>query len=70
MSDKIQNFIDWLELNTDFSQWDELIKKEVHIKLIEFMISENIKEHDWEFYMNGTFCRKCGAGIGTDTKCN
>ena len=26
-------------------------------------------EHDWQFYGNGTFCRKCGAGIGSGFSC-
>ena len=39
LSDKIQEFIDWLNDNTDFSDWHENIKIKVHKKLIECMIS-------------------------------
>ena len=70
-SDRIQDFIDWLEANTDFNEWDELLKTEVHKKLIEFMISDKVEEpqHEWEFYMNGSFCKKCGAAIGSGVPC-
>ena len=45
LSDRIQEFIDWLEMNTDFSTWDQSVKDEVHRQLIVFMISdEKIKE--------------------------
>jgi hypothetical protein len=37
MSDKIENFIQWMELETDFGNWDDKVRKEVHMKLIEFM---------------------------------
>jgi len=37
LSDKIQEFIDWLEENTDFGVWEDEIRKDVHKKLIEFM---------------------------------
>lgn len=40
LSDRIQEFIDWLEANTDFSTWDESVKAEVHKMLIVFMISD------------------------------
>lgn len=28
-----------------------------------------VREHKWEFYANGSFCTRCGAGIGTGTPC-
>ena len=28
------------------------------------------REHDWRFYMNGTFCRRCGASIGDSRSCS
>jgi hypothetical protein len=40
LSDRIQEFIDWLENNTDFSNWDQSVKTEVHKQLIVFMISD------------------------------
>ncbi len=26
-------------------------------------------EHVWQFYANGSFCRKCGAAIGSGGEC-
>ena len=46
LSDRIQEFIDWLEDNTDFGEWDNSVKTEVHKKLIEFMISDPKENHD------------------------
>lgn len=40
MSDRIQEFIDWLEKETDFGVWDEDVRIEVHKKLIECIISD------------------------------
>jgi hypothetical protein len=40
LSDRIQEFIDWLEANTDFGEWDQSVKTEVHKQLIVFMISD------------------------------
>jgi len=28
------------------------------------------KLHDWQWYMNGTFCRKCGVQIGSEQECH
>jgi hypothetical protein len=30
---------------------------------------QNKLEHEWEFYMNGSFCKKCGAVIGSGVPC-
>lgn len=27
------------------------------------------KKHDWVFYMNGSFCSRCGVRIGSGTEC-
>ena len=27
------------------------------------------KEHEWEFYANGSFCKHCGVAIGSGTPC-
>lgn len=29
----------------------------------------NQTQHDWEFYANGSFCKRCGAAIGSGTPC-
>ncbi len=26
-------------------------------------------QHEWQFYANGSFCRKCGAAIGDGREC-
>lgn len=28
-----------------------------------------VREHQWEFYFNGSFCRRCGASIGSGVPC-
>ena len=28
-----------------------------------------VPEHDWQFYGNGTFCRRCGTAIGSGYPC-
>lgn len=37
LSDKIQEFIDWLEEMTEFGEWNPKIKIEVQMKLIEII---------------------------------
>lgn len=70
LSDRIQEFIDWLEAETDFGQWNQKVKTEVHKKLIVCMISDPPKlEHQWEFFMNGSFCKRCGVAIGSGQEC-
>jgi len=27
------------------------------------------KQHEWEFYMNGSFCKKCGTQLGSGQPC-
>ena len=27
------------------------------------------EQHEWQFYANGSFCRKCGASIGSQSPC-
>jgi len=27
------------------------------------------REHEWEFYANGSFCRRCGTAIGSGQPC-
>jgi hypothetical protein len=46
LSDRIQEFMDWLEEMTEFGDWDQKIKTEVHKKLIVCLISDpnEIKE--------------------------
>ena len=44
LSDRIQEFMDWLDEMTDFSDWDEKTKAEVHKKLIVCMISDKVEE--------------------------
>jgi hypothetical protein len=39
--DRIQEFINWLEETTDFGEWNQSVKTEVHKALIVFMISDS-----------------------------
>ena len=32
-------------------------------------VSEDKKQHQWEFYANGSFCKICGAAIGSGQPC-
>jgi len=41
LSDRIQKFIDWLDLHTDFTLWDEEVKVQVQKKLIEIMTEQD-----------------------------
>jgi hypothetical protein len=27
------------------------------------------RQHEWQFYANGSFCRRCGASIGDQRAC-
>lgn len=46
LSDKIQEFIDWLAENTDFGDWDVKLQDRVHKQLITIMISDRTKERE------------------------
>lgn len=28
-----------------------------------------VREHEWEWYMNGSFCKRCGVQIGSGQPC-
>lgn len=30
---------------------------------------EGKRKHEWEFYANGSFCKHCGAAIGSGQEC-
>jgi hypothetical protein len=32
-------------------------------------IQQQVREHEWQFYANGSFCRRCGAAIGSGGPC-
>jgi len=69
LSDKIQEFMDWLEANTDVGGWDQGTRIWIHKKLIEILLQPDEKQHEWEFYMNGSFCKKCGTQLGSGQPC-
>lgn len=52
----------WIE--TTFEELQ--VGKPITIKIVERPIA---KKHEWEFYMNGSFCKKCGAAIGSGVEC-
>jgi hypothetical protein len=41
---------------------------ELHAAWEEAIVSPK-REHEWQFYTNGTFCKRCGAVIGSQTEC-
>lgn len=43
LSDKIEEFIEWLKQNTDFGDWHPNIQYETHKKLIEIMTQKDKK---------------------------
>lgn len=43
------------------------LNKNTMIKIVE--IPDPPKKHNWQWYMNGSFCRDCGAAIGDDRPC-
>lgn len=45
LSDRIQEFIDWLESNTDYADWDDELKTLVHRQLIICMISDKTDDN-------------------------
>ncbi len=40
LSDRIEEFINWLTINTEYGEWDKSVQDEVHKKLIVCMISD------------------------------
>lgn len=32
-------------------------------------LKEGKPKHEWEFYANGSFCKRCGAGMGSGVEC-
>jgi len=33
------------------------------------ILEDSKLEHEWEFYMNGSFCKKCGTQLGSGVSC-
>jgi hypothetical protein len=65
----VDKFLIWLSDNTDYGDWDDNVRKEVKDKLIGILNEPESKQHKWEFYMNGSFCKDCGAQIGSGKPC-
>jgi hypothetical protein len=36
---------------------------------VEELAALKAPKHEWEFYANGSFCRRCGAAIGSGMPC-
>ena len=41
----------------------------IEAKKVIFSEDDKPKEHEWEFYFNGSFCKRCGAAIGSGVPC-
>lgn len=54
----------WLEASTD-------VRARVHNPTVDEVraVLTLAAQHDWQFYANGSFCRKCGAAIGDGREC-
>lgn len=54
----------WLEASTD-------VRARVLNPTVEEIraVLKLAAQHEWQFYANGSYCRKCGAGIGTGGEC-
>ena len=49
---------------------EQVFKDNSHLaKMILCEVKEAVKQHRWEFYMNGSFCKDCGAQIGSGVSC-
>jgi hypothetical protein len=69
MNEKADKFLAWLFDNTDYGDWDISVQTEVRTKLLEILGVPEPKQHRWEFYMNGSFCKDCGVAIGSGGPC-
>jgi len=69
IENKVDKFFWWLSQETDYGDWHDNVKREVRDKLIEVLNEPEPKQHNWEFYTNGTFCKICGASIGSGMPC-
>ena len=38
-------------------------------QMIAIVRAQFPKQHEWEFYANGSFCKKCGTQIGSGYPC-
>ena len=41
----------------------------IEAKKVVFPEDTKEKKHQWEFYANGSFCKICGAAIGSGQSC-
>jgi hypothetical protein len=72
---KIINGLNGLRL-LEMTQYHDKTKQEISEfldKIEKLVVALNPpkekREHEWEFYMNGSFCKKCGAAIGSGVSC-
>lgn len=54
----------------------DIVEREIRLKELERTLNTKEgndtpkkREHQWEFYMNGSFCKVCGAAIGSGVEC-
>jgi hypothetical protein len=40
-----------------------------YVKLDDVLALMEPPQHEWEWYMNGSFCKRCGAAIGSGSAC-
>jgi hypothetical protein len=58
-------------LEDDYDKRDSdgrFISKNALVNARKVLIDTEIK-HEWEFYMNGSFCKRCGVQLGSNQPC-
>ena len=49
--------------------YDHAFNEKGEIDMHGIGLQRKSDEHDWQFYANGTFCRRCGTQIGSGYPC-
>jgi hypothetical protein len=63
-----QNGHEWSSLSST-TDWTPEVGMPCDCGQKRWDIPPKVREHEWEFYMNGSFCKRCGAAIGSGLPC-
>ena len=64
MSDMTQD-----QIREEFRRQVRLCSGIGHEEMLRIVNAQFPRKHQWEFYMNGSFCKVCGCGIGDTRAC-
>lgn len=67
MSDMTQN-----QIRREFERQVRLcsgLGREEMLRAVNAHFDAQPRKHQWQFYMNGTFCTRCGCSIGDPEEC-